>query len=339
MSDGHDRAGRGLLPTPEASLRDHFVGLSDAALFEVGRKLSPGVWGASGSITVEDHPVFVKRLPLTDLESAKPYSTRNHFRLPTYYSYGVGSAGMGAWRELAGHQATSGQPGFPHLLHHRVTATACPLAPTPFGEDGYLAYWRGNQAVGRYMQARRSAHHELWIFLEHVPHPLVFWLMMNQDRIDDVLAQLVEITASLRQQGIVHFDAHLANVVTDGQQCRLGDFGLVMASDFELSRSERTFLARHAYYDLGVSIGYLGMMLLFALNEQGSSGRLDRYIERINELPIDYQPALVDAIKRYREPICYMARFLIGMQRPSKAARYDDHELAGMLRRAGVPLD
>lgn len=320
----------------EAALTDCFAGLSDAALVELAGGLPPGVWGSSGSITIRGEQVFAKRVPLTDLEVARPYSTRNHFRLPTFYSYGVGSAGMGAWRELAVHQATTGLPGFPRLLHHRVTATACPLLPTPWGEEGYVAYWRSSPTIGRYMDARRRAHHELWIILEHIPHPMVFWLMMHQDQIDDVLTQMFEIIASLRRQGIVHFDAHLANVVTDGQQCRLGDFGLVMATGFELTSAERAFLTRHTHYDMGVVLGYLGMMLLAALGEQGSARHLGRAIDDLGELPVNYEPAFIEAFKRYREPICYMVNFLIGMQRPTKRARYDDEVFAALLRDSGL---
>ena len=323
----------------EAASTDYLARLSDAALVELAGGLSPGVWGSTGSITLGEQQVFAKRVPLTDLEVGRPYSTYNHFRLPTFYSYGVGSAGMGAWRELAGHQATTGQPGFPLLLHHRVTATRCPLLPTPWGEDGYVAYWRSSPTISRYMDARRRAHHELWIILEHIPHPMVFWLMMHQEEIDDALEQLFGILAALRRQGIVHFDAHLYNVVTDGRRCRLGDFGLVMASSFELTGAERAFLTRHTHYDIGVVLGYLGMMLLTALGDQGSARHLDRAIDHLDELPVNYQPAFIEAFKRYREPMCYMVNFLVGMQRPAKRARYDDQVVAGLLRTSGVPLD
>jgi hypothetical protein len=79
---------------------DYLTGLPDTALVELASDLQPGVWGSSGTITVGDQNVFAKRVPVTDLEVAKPYSTRNHFRLPTFYSYGVGSAGMAPGENL-----------------------------------------------------------------------------------------------------------------------------------------------------------------------------------------------------------------------------------------------
>jgi len=107
-------------------VQDLLSGLSDEQLQAASETL-PGVWGASGPATVGGATVFVKRVPLTEVEAANPYSTRNHFGLPMYYSYGVGSAGFGVWRELALHQTTSDLPGFPVLLHHRVMSRTMPL--------------------------------------------------------------------------------------------------------------------------------------------------------------------------------------------------------------------
>jgi hypothetical protein len=65
--------------------------------------------GKSALIDIDDTPVFIKRVPLTDLElqSKNFMSTANIFDLPMCYQYGVGSAGFGAWRELATHIITN----------------------------------------------------------------------------------------------------------------------------------------------------------------------------------------------------------------------------------------
>jgi hypothetical protein len=49
---------------------------------------------------IDELPVFVKKIPLTDLELRTPKvgSTANIFNLPMYLQYGVGSKGFGAWR-------------------------------------------------------------------------------------------------------------------------------------------------------------------------------------------------------------------------------------------------
>ncbi len=47
-------------------------------------------------ISIDDVPIFVKKIPLTNLEwkSKNRMSTGNVFDLPLHYQYGVGSAGF-----------------------------------------------------------------------------------------------------------------------------------------------------------------------------------------------------------------------------------------------------
>ena len=56
-------------------------------------------WGTTQIISLEDQDVFVKRIPLPEKQQ-DIYSSQNHYDLPTYYNYGVGSAGIGPAREL-----------------------------------------------------------------------------------------------------------------------------------------------------------------------------------------------------------------------------------------------
>ncbi|HLB32770.1 MAG: hypothetical protein A3F67_09945 [Verrucomicrobia bacterium RIFCSPHIGHO2_12_FULL_41_10] len=69
--------------------------------------------------------LFVKRIPLTDLERIPEniMSTANLFDLPLYYQYGIGSKGFSAWRELAAHQMAS----------NWVIAGKCPHFPLLYG--------------------------------------------------------------------------------------------------------------------------------------------------------------------------------------------------------------
>ena len=71
-------------------------------LVDGGQRLGTSIGGAATLVQVNGVPVFVKRVPLTDLERRPENmrSTANLFRLPCNYQYGVGSAGFGAWREL-----------------------------------------------------------------------------------------------------------------------------------------------------------------------------------------------------------------------------------------------
>ena len=53
---------------------------------------------------------------------------------------------------------------------------------------------------------------------------------------------LCQTVTFLRQHGIVHFDAHFGNVLTDGDEYYLADFGLALDGTFELTATERRFL-------------------------------------------------------------------------------------------------
>lgn len=321
-------------------LRERLARMSDDQLRAVvsSDDDAPGAWGASGTATVDGSPVFVKRVPLTDVEAGQPFSTRNHFRLPNYYSYGVGSAGFGVWRELAVHTKTTGFPGFVSLLHHRVMPRTAPPGPRPWDDVEYVQYWNGSAAVGRFMAARDAATREVWIILEQVPHVLWTWLDANQANVDSVLAQLFEQITILRTLGVVHFDAHFGNVVTDGETCRLTDFGLAMASDFDLRPAERAFMERHSHYDYGVVLGCLGLMLAAALGEKPTAASLAPHFERTDAFPVSYAPEFIAALTRYRKPILYMVDHFYGMHRQAKRSNYDDALLADLLRDSGVAI-
>ena len=93
-------------------------------------------WGTNRVIEVAGRKVFVKQISVTDLEMSDPYSTKNVFRIPVYYNYGVGSAGFGAFRELAAHIKTTNWvlareiEHFPLLHHHRIVRMDAPPPPT-----------------------------------------------------------------------------------------------------------------------------------------------------------------------------------------------------------------
>jgi hypothetical protein len=62
------------------------------------KPMHESIGGKSALIAIDDTPVFVKKVPLTDLEQRDQnfMSKANLFDLPLGYQYGVGSAGFGA---------------------------------------------------------------------------------------------------------------------------------------------------------------------------------------------------------------------------------------------------
>jgi hypothetical protein len=205
---------------------------------------------------------------LTDVETRPENvrSTANLFGLPMFYQYGVGSSGFGAWRELAVHTMTTNwvlrreYEGFPLMYHWRVLPDSAPEGfVDEFGSiDGAVAHWDGSQAVRERLEAIGRSSRSLVLFLEHVPQTLATWLYDHQETAvtaggDSPFAwaadALARGTAFMSSHGLVHFDAHFRNVLTDGRLIYFADFGLALSSGFELSVAEEQFLAHHLVYD------------------------------------------------------------------------------------------
>jgi hypothetical protein len=227
-----------------------------AAGLDAATPLGVGIGGRTARLDVGGVPVFVKRIPLTELERRPEHagSTANLFGLPVWYQYGVGSTGFGAWRELATHHTTTEwvrtgvSPRFPLLHHWRVLPS--PPAPLPdFGD------WDGHPAIARRIAAIDGATAGVVLFLEHLPLTLHEWLTERFEAGEGEQAvalaerELRAATDVLRARGMVHFDAHPRNVLTDGHRLYLADFGLALDRAFALSPAEAAFLQLHRDWD------------------------------------------------------------------------------------------
>jgi serine/threonine protein kinase len=89
------------------------------------------------------------------------------------------------------------------------------------------------------------------LFLEYLPYALTDWLEQQVASGDDhansaiamVEQNLRTTVAFMKSSGLFHFDAHLGNILTDGEQLYLTDFGLATCPRFDLSAEEADFLA------------------------------------------------------------------------------------------------
>ncbi|MEV6018744.1 MULTISPECIES: serine/threonine-protein kinase [unclassified Streptomyces] len=245
--------------------------LSDRRLGEIVAGASPlgsGIGGRSAELDIDGTRVFVKKVPVTDVElrPGNIRSTANLFGLPMFYQYGIGSAGFGAWRELAAHVMTTNwvlgneYEGFPLMYHWRVLPDAPPegFADAFGGIEGAVEHWEGSAAVRERLEAIGRSSAALVLFLEHIPETLADWLHDHGAAAPEsgggssylwAEEALTRGTAFMGSRGLVHFDAHFANILTDGRQVYFADFGLALSSDFELSSAEREFLSAHHLYD------------------------------------------------------------------------------------------
>lgn len=238
-------------------LSQHLPGLSQAQVIAClkNSETTEG-WGVNHSAQFKETPVFVKRIPLTTQEYARAFDTANHFDLPMYYHYGVGSAGFGAFRELLTHikcsqWVTQGlHAGFPLLYHYRILPT--PLAWKQRSEADlkkHLAFWNHNENIAHYLAERAKAPYEIMLFLEYFPYTLHTIGQEKPLQIPEFIAQADHSLQFLQQQGILHLDAHLANILSDGNQVYISDFGLALDRQFNLQAEEMDFFEQHTHYD------------------------------------------------------------------------------------------
>jgi hypothetical protein len=92
----------------------------------------------------------------------------------------------------------------------------------------------------------------------------------------------------MNSRGLLHFDAHFENILTDGRRLYFTDYGLAISSQFELSQDEAGFFGRHQAYDRRYTATYLVNWLVTALygyqkqDREGRHALVRAYAERIH---------------------------------------------------------
>jgi hypothetical protein len=323
--------------------------LADAGddLLASARPLGSGIGGSTWLLRVAGEPVFVKRIALTDVELRHEHSTADLYGLPPESHYGVGSAGGGAWRELAAHRTTSrwvhtGQCENFLLLHHWRVLPGLRREPPGRAElERDVAFWHGDPGVRRRLEALAASSTDLVLFLEHRPWNLADWLSSPAalDRVDE---DLRTITGFLGRQGVQHFDAHFRNIVTDGERLYLTDFGLTVSPEFELADAEAEFLADHAGHDRSYVVTELVNWIATHLTDRGRGGwphprvRNDFVREcaagrEVPELP----PRAAALLRRYAPVAAVVNDFYFALHGESRKTPYPRDEIDRLLLDAG----
>ncbi|GIG60008.1 hypothetical protein Lfu02_43800 [Longispora fulva] len=286
-----------------------------ARLVDAAPATGVGIGGTSAHLDVDGVPVFVKRIPLTDLERRHVRSTANLFDLPVHSQYGVGGPGFGAWRELAANTMTTnwvlaGQTeAFPLLYHWRVL----PGAPQPSEEhadiDATVAYWGGSAAVRARLTAVAAASASLVLFSEYVPHNLSEWLRGHADvpaACAMLEGQMREAVAFMNAHDLLHFDAHFRNLLTDGERLYVTDLGLATSPRFDLSPEEAAFVDRNAGHDAAYALMLLVNWLVtnvcgVPVAAQGGPVERNAYIRRCAEgvAPVGVPAEVAALVVRY----------------------------------------
>ncbi|MET7571829.1 protein kinase family protein [Streptomyces sp. NPDC005492] len=330
------------IATSLALLSDHEL----AELVETGTPLGTSVGGRSALIEVDGRKVFVKRMPLTDVErlSENVRSTANVFGAPAVCHYGIGavpSPGFGVWRELVVHEMTTNWvvagrfPGFPLLHHWRVLPDPEQSLPEELADvERNVAYWGGGC---EHIEALRTASASLTLFMEHLPHTLHDWFSAQlRAEHPDAACALVEqgleaVTGFLHEHQLVHFDAHFRNILTDGRRLYLADHGLALSPRFRLTADERDFYDRHRHYDRSYAFSYLVHWLVVDLYGYGRDERQD-FIRACadGKRPEGIPRAAAGLISRYAQLAATVGDFNRRLEQESRLTPYPSAETLGI---------
>jgi len=322
-------------------------------------------WGRNHTIEVGQAKVFVKRMPVTDLEYANQFSTRNLYNLPLYYNYGVGSAGFGLFRELVTHIKTTNWvlagaiETFPLLYHYRIMpATGEHGGVNAEEHERYVSYWNSNEAISQFILDRARAPYQAVLFLEYIPTTVRDWLTDYPEKLAMIVSDLCATITFLRKNGIIHFDAHWDNILTDGVHAYLSDFGLALDRRFALSADEARFFEEHIDYDAGAFLAGLGFQLIMHYDKATDDNRhkirqhynlddtitnaelLSILLDNVEEVAakgfIPLTADYVTMVAKYREIIRLTQQFYVTMRRnPKKDTPFESEKLTRLLQETG----
>jgi len=318
-------------------------------LVDTAAPMGSGIGGTSALLEVGGTPVFVKRVPLTDLEMRPENvrSTANLFGLPAFFHYGLGvpgGPGFGAWRELAVHIMTTNWvlaqdcEGFPLMYHWRVLPHAGQALPEELADvEKAVAYWGGGLEVRRRIEALRESSASIALFLEYIPQNLHDWLGARVEAGNEaanlacamVARELEAGTSFMNARGLLHFDGHFQNILTDGRRLFFADYGLAISSRFDLPKEEADFFAEHQSYDRSYTATHLVLWLITALYGYGREER-NAFVRACaqGEHPVGIPPQAAAILTRHAPLAAVMTDFYSKFQLESRQARYPLEEIS-----------
>jgi hypothetical protein len=318
-------------------------------LVDAAEAVGSGIGGTTALLDIGGTPVFVKRVPLSDLERQPEnvLSTANLFGLPAFSHFGVGavgSPGFGAWRELAVHTMTTNwvlaqdYEGFPLMYHWRVLPHPGQSLPEELDDlEKVVSFWGGGSQMRRRIEARRDSSASVTLFLEYIPQNLHDWLGAQVEAGDQaaekacamVVRQLGAGTSFMNARSLLHFDVHFQNILTDGERLFFTDYGLAVSSRFELSKDEADFFAEHQTYDRCYSVTHLVIWLVTALygyrgEERSAFVRACAQGEQPNGIP----PQVAAILTEHAPIAAVMSDFYRRFQRESRQTPYPTEEIS-----------
>ncbi len=277
----------------------------------------------------------------------------------------MGSIGLGVFRELVTHIKTTNWvlegaiASFPLMYHYRIIPFFGQRRDIDMeNHKSFMEYWGNNTSIGNYVLDRANANYELILFLEYIPYVLTTWLQENPNKLQKFLDELRTTITFLRTKGIIHFDAHFYNILTDGKQTYLTDFGLVLDKSFTLTKDENSFFKQNTFYDYGEVLRNLGHLIrsLYDLCSENDKRRImEKYdinadlkssevgsilLDNIEQLcadgVMDLDKFYVVSIVKYRSIIVLMQNFFADMYKNNnKNTKFPYAKLRQLLEETG----
>jgi hypothetical protein len=217
------------------------------------------------------------------------------------------------------------------MYHWRVVPDSTPLPEELSDIEGTVAFWGGGSQVRRRIEELRDSSASIALFLEYIPQNVHQWLGKQidargeaADRACAMVERNLEAGISfMNARGLLHFDAHFQNILTDGERLYFADYGLAISSRFELSKDESAFFERHQNYDRCYTAMYTSQWLvtaLFGSGREDREARLRAYAR--GEVPTGAPATAAAILARDAPAAVVMTDFFRRLQHESRQAPY-----------------
>jgi hypothetical protein len=234
---------------------------------------------------------------------------------------------------------TGEQDSLPIMYHWRILpSNPADININYWGDvDQYCQYWENSSTIRKRVEDLNKASAHIALFLEYIPQNLYELLSTQIARGDDAAELAVAFVDKhlnatnrhINSHGLMHFDAHFKNILTDGERLYLSDFGLALSSKFDLSTEETEFLKRHQSYDQACAAVNLLHCIITSLFGK------DEWEISLREYPAgkigNVAPAIAAIIKRYAPIALAMDGFFQKLQKENKSTAYPAIQLKKLL--------